>query len=191
MVRSSRFILSALFVFWLGVAPSIAQGSRNLTGSVDYAAVSREIRGFEAIVNKALGAAFNGAPFAVYQQAKGVYLQGYGATFCFTINIHRALVTPFGVVGGKDTTPEQKRRRIEDLKDRLSRILLENGEDLKQLRKEDTITIVGFFEDRNFPEEPNQNKTVILSVIKKDLENVIRAEDRWREFKLRMKSFEY
>ncbi len=191
MICSSRFILPVLLAFWLGAAPSRAQGLRSLTGNVDYAAVSREIRGFEAVVNKALSAAFTGAPFAVYQQTKGVYLQGYGATFCFTINLPRALVTPFGVVPGDDTTPEQKRRRIEDLKDRLSRVLLESGANLKQLRKEDTITIVGFFDDRNFPEEPSQNKTVILSVLKKDLDDVVRAEDRWKEFKQRMKSVEY
>ncbi len=192
MIRSSRLVLFTV-TLWMVAVSARAQAPHATSVSVDYIAVSRDIHGFEAIVNKALSTAFNGAPFAVSQQTKGVYLQGYGATFSFVINIHRALVTPFGVVQGPgdDITPEQKRRRIEELKERLSRVLLDNGSNLRQLRPGDAITIVGFFEDRNFPDEPNQNKTVVLSVLKKELDGIPRGDDRWREFKLRVKSVEY
>ncbi len=193
MVRLGRFIIFALLAFGWSAVPASAQTARGDAGGIDYTAVSREMRGFEAVVNKALISAFDGQSFALSQQTKGAYIQGYGVTFTFIINIHRALVTPFGVVPGAGTeiTPEQKRRRIEDLKDTLGKIILDNAWSLRHVRREDAITIVGFFEDRNFPEEPNQNKTVVLSVMKKDLDDIAGAKDRWKDFKLRMKSVEY
>ena len=160
--------------------------------NVDYASVRREIQNFEATVNNAIGSAFNAAPFALYLKTKGVYLQGYGVAFTFMVNIHRALInTPFGQIQREGITQIQKKQRIEELKERLLRVLLENGSSLHLLRKEESVTIVGFFEDRNFPDEENQSKTVILSVLKGDLDEVLHKENRWQEFKQRMKIIEY
>ncbi len=191
MVHFYRIFLCVAAALWSISEPAWAQGARGAPVGIDYTLVSREIHGFEKAVNKALSATFSGAPFALSQPTKGVYLQGYGVTLSFTVNIHRALVTPFGVVPGDEITPEQKRRRIEALKDSLSHVLLDNGESLRQVRRDDCIAIIGFIEDRNFPEEENQNKTIILSVQKKDLDEAVRAEDRWKEFKLRLKTVEY
>jgi multidrug efflux pump subunit AcrB len=125
-------------------------------------------------------------------KAKGAYVPGYGVTFSFTVNIFRgALATPFGTVQTQDLTPAQKLRRIEDVKEKMSRVLLENGPSLRQVRLEDWITIEGFFDDRDFVGESNQSRTVILSIRKKDLDEACRAEDRWKEFKQRMKTVEY
>ena len=54
MVRLSRFIIAALIVLGLSAVPSRAQAARGEGGGIDYTAVSREMRGFEAVVNKAL-----------------------------------------------------------------------------------------------------------------------------------------
>jgi hypothetical protein len=195
MVRWKRLILFSAVALSLQTAPSMPQGARGAPKAADsrpdYAAMRREIMSFSSVVDKTISAAFNGAPFALKQETKGVYLQGYGVAFSFIVNIHRALVTPFGTVQSEQITPEQKRRRIEDLKEKLSRVMLENAENLRQIRTDDTVTIVCYFEDHNFPDEQNQNKTVVLSVLKKDLEEVSRKEDRWKEFKQRMKAVEY
>ena len=160
---------------------------------VDYAATRREIQNFEAILNDVISSAFSSSPFALVQKPKGVYLQGYGVTLSFLINIHRAVLnTPFGVVRqGADVTPELKKRRIEDLKEKLVKVLLDNGDSLHQLRKDELVTIVAFFEDRNFPDEPNENKTLVLSVQKKDLDELGGRDDRWNELKQRMRIVEY
>ncbi len=161
--------------------------------AVDYAATRREIRNFENILFNVISSTFSASPFALVQKPKGVYLQGYGVTVSFLINIHRAvLTTPFGDIRqGVDVTPELKKRRIEELKNKLIKVLLDNGDSLHQIQKDDYVTIVAFFEDRNFPDEPNENKTLVLSIMKKDLDELARRDDRWTEFKQRIRIVEY
>jgi hypothetical protein len=195
-VRSMRSIILVAFAISLSTGLLPAQSWPGTSSSSeyrpDYPSMRRDIQNFEAVANTTILSAFNGESSVLTGKARGAYLPGYGVTFSFTVNINRgALTTPFGTVQTQDLTPEQKLRRIEDVKDKLSRALLENGERLKQVRVEDWITIAGFFDDRNFPGEPNLSKTVILSVLKKDLNEAIRSEDRWKEFKLRMKTVEY
>ncbi len=82
-------------------------------------------------------------------------------------------------------------QRIEDLKEKLIRVLQKNGDGIRQLRKDDNITIVAFIEDRNFPDEPNANKTIVMISSKKDLDELGHKDDRFKEFKQRMKIIEY
>ncbi len=196
LVRWTRASLVGALTLGLLSVPMMAQGpradSRGANYPPDYASVGREIQKVEMVINKTILEAFNGERTVLTGKAKGAYLLGYGVAFSFTVNIYRgAFTTPFGVVQTNDLTPQQKQRRIEDLKEKLSRILLESGANLQQIRGEDSIAIVGFFEDRNFPDEQSQSKTVVLSVLKRDLDEASRKEDRWREFKLRMKTVEY
>ena len=81
--------------------------------------------------------------------------------------------------------------REEDLKERLIQTLYQKGGSLKQVPKEESVTIIMFIEDRNFMDEENQNKTFILSATRKDLEELAQGEDRSREFRQRMKIIEY
>jgi len=194
-VRSMRSIILGAFAIGLSSGLLSAQSGPGTSGASvyrpDYASISREIRSFEAVSDKTIKSAFSGE-FVLTGKTKGAYLPGYGVTFSFTVNIYRAaLSTPFGTVQPQDLTKDEKLRRIEDVKEKVSRALLENGQYLKQVRMDDWITIEGFFEDRDFAGEPNQSKTVILSVLKKDLDEACRADDRWKEFKLRMKTVEY
>jgi hypothetical protein len=170
-----------------------ARGPQDVDLKVDYSVARREITAFENVLSGVVVSTFSSSPFALVQKPKGVYLPGYGVTFNFLVNVHRAVIdTPFGQIRNRnDATPELKKKIIEDLKDKLIRALLDNGDSLKQLRREDSISIVAFTEDLNFPDEPNQNKTIILTVVKKDFEDVARKDDKWKEFKQRMKIVEY
>jgi hypothetical protein len=153
----------------------------------------REILSFEAAINTVITTAFSSSPFALVQKPKGVYLPGYGLTFNFLINIHRAVVeTPFGQMrSGNDVGPELKKRRIEELKEKIIHTLMDKGDTFRQLRKEEVVTIVAFFEDRNFPDEPSESKTIVLTAQKKDLDELSHKDDRWKEFKQRMRIVEY
>ncbi len=189
-----RLQLSGLaLTFGLAVTALASPGVQsNPDPRPDYSSARREMQSFQSILDTVISSTFNAAPFAMSQKTKGVYLQGYGMTFTFVVNIHRALLnTPFGQARLYDVTPEQKRRRIEDLKERLIQVLYQKGDSLRQVPKDESVTIVGFIEDRNFPDEENQNKTFILSVTRKDLEELTHGEDRTREFKQRMKIVEY
>ncbi len=189
--RIAPFVL-AIGLQSLLLVPASAGPQSGADYHVDYSVARKEIQGFENVINNLLSATFTN-PYALVQRTKGVYLQGYGLSFNFLINIHRAVVnTPFGEARtGPDITPEQKRKRIEDLKDKLVRVLIDNGDNLRQLRRDETVTIVAFFEDKNFPDEENQNKTVVMSVSKKDLDELAHQDARIKEFKQRMRIIEY
>ena len=158
----------------------------------DPARVRAEIRAFEGLINRVVGSTFGSVPFAISQAAKGAYLSGYGASFSFVVNIHRALInTPLGEIKRDSITPDEKKKRIEGLKERLLRLLFENADSLRQLRREENIAIVAFIEDRNFPEEESQNRTVVLSVARRDVEGLAGQEERWKDFRQKVKILEY
>jgi hypothetical protein len=186
-----------IMLLWLLGLSASAQVSGKKTADadrkIDYASVSGNIVRFEAVINEVINSTFSSSPFAVVHKAKGVYLQGYGVSFDFLINIHRAVVnTPFGQIRARpDSSTEMKRRRIEELKEKLIRVLQANGEIFRELAKDDNVAIIAYFEDRNFPDEPNANRTIVMSVLKKDLDELGNRNDRLNEFKQRMKIVEY
>jgi len=186
-------VTKGVLLAWVFGFSVFVRASGGAQEGADYAALRQDILKFEAIVNQTINSAFSASPFAVVQKAKGAYLQGYGISLTFLINIHRAVVhTPFGDARtGIDMTPELKKQRIEELKERLIQMLLDNGDNFRSLRKEDYVTIVAFIEDRNFPDEPSGNKTIVLSALKKDLDELGRRNERLKEFKQRMKIVEY
>jgi hypothetical protein len=176
-MRYSREMLGGRFaglavLLAVCATPLFAQGPRVPQESewkVDYAAARREIVGFESLLSKAIAPTFVSSPFGLVQKPKGVYLPGYGLTFTLLINVHRVVVdTPFGQIKRGDISPEIKKKVVEDIKEQLIRTMLENAPGLSQVRKEESITVVAFVEDMNFPDEPNQNKTIVLSVLKRD-----------------------
>jgi hypothetical protein len=190
-----RGVVALLLLWALGFSvPAHALGKQeNSDAKADYLSTREDILRFEGVVNDVINSTFSSSSFAVVQKAKGAYLQGYGISFTFLINIHRAVVnTPFGQIRTKPmVTPEMKMQRIEELKEKLIQVLQNNGEMFQHLRKEDYVSIVGFFEDRNFPGELSTNKTIVLSALKKDLDELGHRNDRLREFKQRMKIVEY
>jgi hypothetical protein len=184
------FLLSVAWVL-LSIPSWAIQEARET--KVDYVATQRDISRFEEVLNGLIDRTFSSSPFAVVQKAKGAYLPGYGISLTFTINIHRAVInTPFGQVRRPSTvTPDIKRKLIEELKEKLIRAMYENGDNFGQLSKDDLITIVAFFEDRNFPDEPSENKTIVLSTLKKDLDELGGKVDRLKAFRQRIKIVEY
>ena len=153
--------------------------------------LSPDIIRVEAAINDVINN-FSKGTFGVVQRAKGVYLPGYGISFACLINIHLAMVnTPFGVVARNEVTPEIKKQRIEELKNEMIRLLLDNGRGFQQLGREESVSITIFIEDRNIPDEPRANKSIVLGVPKKDLDELGQRNDRLKEFKQRVNILEY
>lgn len=192
-----RFNGVAIFLLWALVfsfpTPSFSGNQEAAETRLDYASARESIQKFEDVINGIVTSNFSSSPFAVVQKAKGAYLQGYGVSFTFLINIHRAVInTPFGKVhSGPVVSSEIKAQRIEELKEKLIQTLQDSGDSFQQLRKDEHVTIVAFVEDRNFPGEPNANKTIVMSALKKDLDELGHRNDRSKEFKQRMKIVEY
>jgi len=191
-------LIAAVLAAALGLVPEHARGQAGRGPQegevkIDYNSARREIAGLETAINSLIGSMFSG-PFALVGKTKGVYLQGYGVMFDFLVNIHRAVLnTPFGEYRDRDKeiTPEQKKRRLEELKEKLVRLLVERGDALRMLRKEDSVTIVAFVEDRNFPGDESQNKTIVLRAFKKDLDELARRDNGSKELTRRMEIVEY
>ena len=190
--RSKHRMMVLLLAFWTFALP-LATKKAQASGEINLAATRSEIEQFGAVINNAVNTSFNSSPFALVQKPKGAYLQGYGVAFQFVVNIHRAVLnTPFGQMRqGNEVSPELKKRRIDELKEKLIQTLRENGASLAQLRSEDTVSIIAFIEDRNIPDEPNENKIIVISVLKKDLDDLAGKADRIDEFKQRIKIVEY
>jgi hypothetical protein len=192
MISSLRKIV-VLGLVW-GAAGGIlpAQGYRTADAKVDYTAARREIQDFEAILDGVASKSLNGAASFALQNCKGAYLPGYGMVFSFVANVHRALInTPFGPKKNDLITPEDKKKRIDELKEQLIMTIFLRGDSLRQIGRDELVSIVARIEDRNFPDEENQSKTVILTVSRRDLEELVRKEDRIKEFKQRVKIVEY
>jgi hypothetical protein len=195
-MRLNQRLVSSIFCVGFLCAPLLAQGAHDsqagTDAKLDYATTRREIRSFEAVINEVINNTFT-SPFALSQKPKGAYLPGYGMSFNFLVNIHRALIsTPFGQIKKDQITSTEKKRRIEELKAKLIQVLLDSGKRLPQLRREDAITIVAFIEDRNFPDEPNENKTVVMTVMKKDLDGAsAKSDGAVQDFERKVKVLEY
>ena len=194
---ASKRIVAILLLFAIsGFSPAmqIVEGSQARgSANFDYTSAQQDILRFEAVVNNIIVDTFSASAFAVVQKTKGAYLAGYGISFAFLVNIHRGVVnTPFGQVKPRSgATAELKKQRIEELKEKLILVLQQSGEIFEQLAKEDHITITAFIEDRNIPDEPNANKTIILTVLKKDMDEFGQRVERLQEFKKRVKIVEY
>jgi hypothetical protein len=182
--------LLCLLCYSLAVQASGNKGNGGDEGA-GYTAARKDILQFEEALNDVINA-FSKGPFGVVNKAKGAYLQGFGFNFTFLINIQRAIITtPFGDVKRNLVTPDQKKQRIEDLREMLIRMLRDNVKKIKQLRKkEDRVAIVAFIDDKNIM-EPSANKTIVLSIIKKDLDELGNKSDNLDEFRKRIKIVEY
>jgi hypothetical protein len=185
------FFLSAFLLSF--PALSFSGNQETADARVDYASARENIQRFEDVINGTINSSFSSSPFAVVQKAKGAYLQGYGVSFAFLVNIHRAVInTPFGQMHSKAAiSSDLKAQRIDELKEKLIQLLQDSGDTFQQLRKEEHVTIIAFIEDRNFPGEPNANRTIVMSTLKRDLDEFGHRNDRVREFKQRMKIVEY
>ncbi len=195
MLRNKQCAAGLLVILLLGMLPILSAlgAQQEGTAKPDYSSIRRELLEFEAALNDLVNSSFSASPFAVVQKAKGAYLQGYGLCFAFMVNIHRAVRnTPFGPVRvAAPITQELKKQRIDELKERLIRLLKDHGENLRMLRKEEYVTIIAYVEDRNFPDEPGENKTIVLAALKKDLDEFGRRSNGFKEFKQRIKIVEY
>jgi hypothetical protein len=185
--------IMALFLAILTFALPLAAQKTQVSNEINLATARSEIKQFEVVLSNVVNASLNSSTFALVQKPRGAYLQGYGVAFQFVINIYRAILnTPFGQMRkGNEVSPELKKRFIGDLKEKLIQTLMEQGASLSGLRDEDTVSIVAFIEDRNIPDEPNENKIIVISVLKKDLDDLAGKADRINEFKQRVKIVEY
>lgn len=191
MQGRKRQVWFGVLVLGFSCLPLAAQNTK--ATRVEFAQVRPFIQSFETAINREVAAAFPG-PFGVQQMAKGFYMPGYGYEFTFLVNVRRGLVnTPFGAYEpDANNTPERRKQLIDGLKEQLLHLLLGAGNGTGKLQKDESVAIIAFFEERD-PLNPagNASKTLILSILKGDLDELANKQDHFNEFKQRVKIVEY
>lgn len=171
--RLTAFFL-VVWIFVLTPACALLWGqSRGVAvhRSADLNALKRDIQFFEEKLDLKLSQLPN-AMLAVVDRTKGVYLKGYGIVFTFLVNINRVVITtPFGERRvGKQQTQEEKRRRMTDIRDMLIRTMREDPGSFRSLTPTDAVVVVAHFEDSNELDKTKRTKTVVLKILKRDLD---------------------
>jgi hypothetical protein len=177
-----------------GVGGNPRQSAQNSPDiRIDYNLARREIQALEAAINGVINSMFSNSPFALTQKTKGAYLKGYGFTFNFLVDIHRAVInTPFGTARVyPEIMLEEKKKRIEEIKEKLARVIFDSGDGLRQLPRDESVTIVAFLQDRSFPDEESISRTIVMRAFKKDIDELARKENRFKELKQRIEVIEY
>jgi hypothetical protein len=186
---SRRRVCAGLPVFLLFCLPYAARGAQE--AKVDYHQVRAPILSFEKLIGEIIKTTLPG-DFGLVQKPKGAFVPDSGYNFMFLVNVDRGLIhSPMGTFVNPDsTTPEMKKKKIELLKGMLVQLLYSQGSTLPLLRKDKAVTIVAFFEEFT-PEEGNVNKTLIISVLKSDIDESVSKKLSLEEFKNRVKIVDY
>jgi len=188
--RAGAALLLLCILSFTGAAQVRGGKPSSADENMDIAAVRKDIVRFEEALDEGVSA-YSRNPFSIINKVKGVYLPGYGLNFSFRINLQRAMMTKSsGDAPRRQVTPEQKKQWIEELKEKIIRLLQDNGSGFQQLRRDDGVTIVAFIDDRSFL-DPGASKTVVLRVFKKDLDELGKKGGNSLELKQRIKIFEY
>jgi hypothetical protein len=185
---SKREIWLLLLVLGFLCLPLAAQGIQS--GKMDYTQVRAPIQSFEGLIGQVISATLQGT-FGVVQKPKGASIDS-GYIFTFLVNLNRGMIySPMGKFADpRNITQEMKKKSIDDMKDLLIKLLYSQGSTMPLMRKDQSVTIVAFFEEIT-PEYETLNKTLILSVLKSDIDEFSTRQDGFNEFKQRVKIREY
>jgi hypothetical protein len=115
--------------------------------NVDLRSLRQQMSGFEVLINRNVQQMFEG-PFSLLQDAKGIYLPGYGVAFHLEANLYpMRLLSPFDSRGGYSAEELQKAKqdklaRIQQLRSKIGELLLDHGGELNAMAPEQNIAIV-------------------------------------------------
>ena len=147
---------------------------------------------FENIIGEVLRQNFDN-PFALEDEPQAAYLPGYGVVVSFFLRINRATVrTPFGNM----PTPRAKAKlsaqeQIQKIKEIMIQTLGDYGNALTQVSKGDKIAVCAHVEDRNEIETSKRETTIILTVLKSDVDLYAAREVTMDQFANRIEILEY
>ena len=143
------------------------QGTALKRESVDFHALKGQLEAFQSMLNRSIQTAFE-QPFSILQDAKGIYLPGFGVAFHMEVNLQPVrLLMPFDM---RPYTPDElqkakaaKLERIRQLKSLLSALLLEHGATLNAMAPEQNVAIVIHL--FNLPSESRDLPTQVVITI--------------------------
>lgn len=179
-----RALLAVLLVGFSSVAS--AQQSQNM------ALLKRDTQILERIVFEVLKQNFRN-PFVITAEPRGAYLQGFGVTLSFQLNINRAKIrTPFGDLDAPKSVGERsKSEQIRLVKDSMKQCLADYGQTIKQLGPHDHIAVQAYIVDRNELDPAKSTTILVLSCTKDDVNLLATGKLPIDKFKERVHVLEY
>lgn len=151
-----------------GIVPAVVdQANTVFPANVDLRVLKGQMEAFQVFLNRSIQQTFE-FPFSLLQDAKGIYLPGFGVAFHMEVNLQALrIISPFDM---RPYTPEEiqkaketKLERIRQLKPHLSELLLEHGGALSALAPEQNIAIVVHI--FNLPSESRDLPTQLVITI--------------------------
>ena len=129
-----------------GSAATAVIAANGLPASLDAVALKRQMTAFQGILTRELQQSFE-QPFGLLQDVKGIYLSRYGVAFHMEVNL-----APLRLLSMFDYRPytedelrrtrEAKFARIQQVKTKVSDLLLANVQELAALPQEQQIAVV-------------------------------------------------
>lgn len=188
-VRAPRPALALAALAALALALPAADNGKK----PDLQQLKKECELFETIVLTALGQAVPN-PLFIAEKPRGTYLNGYGITFSFTLNLNRSLIL------FPKSTPQKPQpagddsnlaRSMADVRKCLVEILGQYGATLKQLPGDSKISIIAHVLKRSVDPNLQTNRIMILTITRTDVEQYQREKISFEDFKKRVSYLEY
>ena len=189
----------ALWSFLLAMTTAVSpvcraqDASPNSFPPSELRALRQQLQSFQNVLNRSVQQNFE-HPFALLQDAKGIYLPRFGVAFHMEVNLYPLrLISPFAPT---PYSPEELRKakesklaRIRELKEQLQQLLLEHAVDLGAVPAEQNVAVVVHL--FNLPSEQNDDlpTQLVIGASRRTLLDYqarrLTAEDfRQREFSL-------
>lgn len=188
-MRRRRFPLILILGAALGASSWAANSPQDKTNLAEQ---KKEIELFESVLNQSLAQTFGG-PFETLNQARGVYLPGYGVVFSFAVNLiplrNLGPFSPAPTAKDEQAEREEEVRRREKAVNVAEEILGDFGQTFNQLTPGESVTIV----IHTVAAHPGkiERSTIVLSAEKKLLDARLSHAINQEQFVQKLSKTEY
>ena len=139
-----KLAVSGVFIALVVGVTSLCQAQER--SQVDLRALRQQLQSFQGVLNRNVQQSFE-HPFALLQDAKGIYLPWFGVAFHMEVNLYPLrMISPFAPepysAEELRKAKESKLERIRQLKEQLRQLLLEHAVDLGVVPGEQNVAIV-------------------------------------------------
>jgi hypothetical protein len=161
--------------------------------AVDVVQLKRECELFENILNTSLRQNIAN-PLFIAEKVRGAYLEGYGVTFTFTVNLSRSLILfPNSARTGQANSGSEPdlNKTIQTLRRCAADVLSQYGAGFRQLPPHHKICIISHVLTRSVDPNTQSGHVLVVTTTRNDVEQFQKARINAEEFKKRISYLEY
>ncbi|HPB28455.1 MAG TPA: hypothetical protein PK017_09450 [Acidobacteriota bacterium] len=187
-----RSYLPAVFCLIVGLSGTASLHGAG-TPAVDLNQLRRECELFENILNTSLRQNIQN-PLFIAEKVRGAYLEGYGVTFTYTVNLNRSMIL-FPRSTQSATTQSGNEpdlgKTVQILRRCAAEVLSQYGSAFRQLPAQHKISIIAHVLSRSVDPNVQSGHVLVVTATRNDLDQLQRARINADEFKKRIVYLEY